>query len=244
MNPNVEKQYAMGEALFFYDDKRRTWKKGTALVRLGKTIYLKYGNFLRRVAIDKVRPDATGNIEDEEACIDVEDKDEEAERFLKEETPVVEMAEELDLATKCSQLKAKVTELENVVEKNREQNQEKDRDQNSGREDVKELDEKEKIQLKRKLKRQRQKENKSNSQITLPKTGEEVLFKNKKETEWHRAKVIKTFKKTSIYKNYRHLKLENGNVIEKDMVDEVDWRYPDEEEQSEEFEQVQRFRGN
>ena len=36
MNPNVEKQYAMGEALFFYDDKRRTWKKGTALVRLGK----------------------------------------------------------------------------------------------------------------------------------------------------------------------------------------------------------------
>ena len=87
------------------------------------------------------------------------------------------MAEELDLATKCSQLEAKVTELENVVEKNREQNQEKDRDQNSGREDVKELDEKEKIQLKRKLKRQRQKENKSNSQIILPKTGEEVLFK-------------------------------------------------------------------
>ena len=79
---------------------------------LGQTIYLKYGNFLRRVAIDKVRPDATGNIEDEETAIDVEDKDEEAERFLKEETPVVEMAEELDLATKCSQLEAKVAELE------------------------------------------------------------------------------------------------------------------------------------
>ena len=43
-------------------------------------------------------------------------------------------------------------------------------------------------------------------------------------------------KKTSIYKNYRHLKLENGDVIEKDMVDQVDWRYPDEKEQSEEFE--------
>ena len=32
------------------------------------------------------------------------------------------------------------------------------------------------------------------------------------------------------------MKLENGDVIEKNMVDEVDWRYPDEEEQSEEFE--------
>ena len=62
-------------------------------MRLGKTIYLKYGNFLRRVAIDKVRPDVSGNIEDEEAYLDVEEKDEEAERFLKEETPVVEMVQ-------------------------------------------------------------------------------------------------------------------------------------------------------
>ena len=72
MNPNVEKNYELGEALLFYDDKRKKWKKGTALVRLGKTMYLKVGNFLRRVAIEKVRPDPIGDLDKEETNLDTE----------------------------------------------------------------------------------------------------------------------------------------------------------------------------
>ena len=55
INPNVEKHYNMGDPVFFYDMKRKEWKKGTALVRLGKTLYLRFGNFLRRVPVEKVR---------------------------------------------------------------------------------------------------------------------------------------------------------------------------------------------
>ena len=53
INPNVEKSYNIGDPIFFFDSKRKEWKRGTALVRLGKTLYLRYGNFLRRVAIEK-----------------------------------------------------------------------------------------------------------------------------------------------------------------------------------------------
>ena len=52
VNLNVEKSYNLGHAIFFYDDKRKEWKKATALIRLGKTLYLRFVNFLRRVAID------------------------------------------------------------------------------------------------------------------------------------------------------------------------------------------------
>ena len=61
INSNVEKFYQLGDPIFFYDDRKKEWKKGVALVRLGKTLYLRYGNFLRRVAVDKVRPDTRLN---------------------------------------------------------------------------------------------------------------------------------------------------------------------------------------
>ena len=153
------------------------------------------------------------------------------------------MAQELDLAAKCTQLEVKVRELENEVEKSRNHDREQvdgiDKDQEQlkeGNEDNVEPKDRERVQQKRKLKRQRQKEKKATIPITLPKVGEEVLFKNKNESEWHRARVIKTYKKTSIHKNFRHLKLENGSVIEKDLVDEVDWCRLDTEEHPEEFE--------
>ena len=44
INPNVEKSYALGDPVFFYDDKKKEWKKATALIRLGKTLYLRFGN--------------------------------------------------------------------------------------------------------------------------------------------------------------------------------------------------------
>ena len=101
INPNVEKTYSLGDPIFFYDDKRKQWKKATALIRLGKTIYVRFGNFLRRVAIDKVRPDPNGEIRKEEGYIENENDDEDVEnanRFEKEETPVAELAADIEIS--------------------------------------------------------------------------------------------------------------------------------------------------
>ena len=87
INSNVEKYYNLGDPIFFYNDKKKEWKKGTALIRLGKTLYLRYGNFLRRVAIEKVRPDYNGEISREERYVDPTDEEEEnEERFTEEES--------------------------------------------------------------------------------------------------------------------------------------------------------------
>ena len=249
MNPNVEKDYGMGDAVFFFDDKRKEWKKGTALVKLGKTVYLRYGNFLRRVAIDKVRPDPNGDVNKQERDLEPVEIDEEAKRFLDEETPVIEMAQEMDLAIKCSQLESKVQEMERIMKAI---NEEKEKPTNSeelidtdpmdevndalskGDDYVlKENDEegKKSVKEKRMLKKQKQKEKKRMNTIQLPRIGDVIVFKEKENNVEKKAKVVNGFKKTSIYKNYRQLKLEDGELIERDFADGIkEWTTVPEEE--------------
>ena len=102
INPNVEKPYTMGDPVFFYDKNRKEWKKGTALIRLGKILYLRFGNFLRRVPVDMVRPDYNGEVTVEEGYAE---HDEDEQRFTEEETPVKEMANDLQLAEEKRKLK-------------------------------------------------------------------------------------------------------------------------------------------
>ena len=111
INPNVEKFYNFGDPIFFFDDKKKEWKKATALIRLGKTIYLRFGNFLRRVAIEKVRPDVNGEIDLEESYVDQENEDSDDERFQEEETPVVDMTLDLDLNEKNEELQKRMEDL-------------------------------------------------------------------------------------------------------------------------------------
>ena len=115
INPNVEKSYALGDAIFFYDDKRKEWKKGTALIRLGKTLYLRFGNFLRRVAIEKVRPDPHGESRKEEDYIDNDVADDQ-ERFDEEETPAADFADDIGVTTQNKVLQKKIETLEREVE--------------------------------------------------------------------------------------------------------------------------------
>jgi hypothetical protein len=115
VNPNVERFYHLGDPVFFYDDKKKEWKKATALIRLGKTLYLRFGNFLRRVAIDKVRPDVHGEVRKQEGYLEPEEEDETA-KFTEEETPVVEMAEDLTLTEKNKDLEKQVADLLERIE--------------------------------------------------------------------------------------------------------------------------------
>ena len=88
-----------------------TKRKNGALIRLGKTIYLRFGNFLRRVAIEKVRPDVNGEIDLEESYVDQENEDSDDERFQEEETPVVDMTLDLDLNEKNKELQKRMEDL-------------------------------------------------------------------------------------------------------------------------------------
>ena len=93
-------------------------KKATALIRLGKTLYLRFGNFLRQILIDRVRPDPNGAIEKEEGYDEHED-DVEQDRFNKKETFVVEMADDLKLADHNNTMKKQIDSLlENELKMN------------------------------------------------------------------------------------------------------------------------------
>ena len=189
LNPNVEKSYEIGDPIFFYDDKKKEWKQGTALVRLGKTLYLKFGNFLRRVSVDKCRPDPNGELSKEESYLE---PDEDEERFVQEEISVTEIAPELELAARNKQLQAKVEMLESqlrnassIAEEATETAPDAmdvviSEDNNVEEEDTgdKSGDRSLSVQEKRHVKRQRQKERKSQSLVKeLPKLHQKILFK-------------------------------------------------------------------
>ena len=239
INPNVEKSYALGDPIFFYDDKRKQWKKATALNRLGKTIYLRFGNFLRRVAIDKVRPDSDGEIRNEEGYIenenDLEDV-ENAKRFEKEEAPVDELVADIGMLNQNKILENKVDTLEKEVEylrdfkaniekssienKNDEQNDEKEEN-----ELVDNTNDREKIINKRIEKKIKQKAKKEAEKLKAPTIGQTILFKEVDKEGWKSARVVAGWKKNSKYRYCKHLLMEGDKVVEKDFENGIEeWK--------------------
>ena len=196
--------------MLFRDQKKREWKQGTALVRYGKTLYLKYGNFLRRVPIDLVIPDSRGAEKVEESF--VEPLDQEELRFLSQETPIDAMVKDIETATENESLKKKVVELEtkiNQLEADKDQNQCVDEDRNL-------------INNKRKERRSLQKEKKKENRVTLPLLGQWIKFREVNSELWQYARVFGTYKRTSKYKFFRQLELKDGDKVEKDFVKDIE----------------------
>ena len=231
INPNVEKSYDIGDHIYFYDDKKKAWKKGIALVRHGKTLYLKYGNFMRRVAIDKVRPDIEGDTKKADEYIE---PDEDEERFKAEETPVNEMIDELELAEQNIKLRNEMSELKLQISVLHKSNLDGSKPVEPATVDVNDpevtsvrpvsIDEAVKVndsaqeennedeaqnngKKERKKKLGKKKEKSNPEVIEIPKVGRDIIFKVKSFTDWIAARVVKTFKKTSKHKDFRHLKL-------------------------------------
>ena len=223
INPNVEKTYEMGDPIFFYDDKKKQWKRGTVLAGLGKTIYLKFGNFLRRAPLDKCRPDTHGKEALEESYL--EPSDEEEARFIAEEAPIEEIVPELDLATRNKQLENELEKLKSQTEHDKEGVQHfEENEENDDEQDDK--DQTPIVQEKRRLKRQRLRQRKSKGLMSsLPKLYQQIKFRMKENSTWIFAKVIKIYKKTSVHQNCRHLQLENGDVLDKDFSKDIEeWK--------------------
>ena len=237
INPSVERSYNMGDPVIFRDSKKKEWKHGTALVKFGKTLYLKFGNWLRRVPIDTVMPDPMGAEKVEESFI--EPADEEEERFKEEEVPVIDLEKDLEVAIEQNTLLDKVKALEEELEKEKMQNAKPSNDdeviveESSDSKDASKQD----IVQKRAERRKKQNLKKTQHKIILPTHGQHISFKEYDSDIWKKAKVSGVFKKTSIHKNIKQLTFQDGFQTEVDFMNNVeDWKPIDRhEEQSETF---------
>ena len=227
INPNVERFYRLGDPVFFYDDKKKHWKRGTALIRLGKTMYLRFGNFLRRVAIEMVRPDVHSEGERDDDGHEVEDENETA-KFTEEETPVEEMAEDLeqaelikDLETKNKDLQARIDHLTNAPDKVNNEETETDAENVVDNANDK-VEEREKVGKTRKEKLKAQKLRKLAAQVSVPKTGENINFKEKDTEGWKCGRVVGSWKKTSRNKYWKNILLSSGLTISRDFENGIE----------------------
>ena len=221
INPSVEKHYEMGDPVFFRDSKKKQWKQGTALVRFGKTLYLKYGNWLRRVPIDTVIPDSVEAEHVEDGFVEPVQEAEE-DRFEKEDVPVEELTEDLETTEENLQLKEKVLLLEEKIRKQTD-NVEVIEDKSCEKEEPK--SEEGTKQKKRLERRQRQKMKKQEQKVNYPSLGQDIAFKEYESEDWTKAKVFRVFKKSSIYKNVKQMVLNDGSKIEKNFDTEVEsWK--------------------
>ena len=225
INPNVEKAYNLGDPVFFYDMKKKEWKKGTALVRLGKTLYLRFGNFLRRVPVDKVRPDYDGEVAVEEGYVE---PDEEHDRFAVEETPVQEMFEDLEMAEENRKLKEQLKVFQEKAANELIENDkvEKERIEKKNKlQLVEQEQEKIKVLEERKQKKKMLQERQQEEIDKFPKLNQKILFKEKGSDSWKYGNVVKTFKKSSKYKNLKHIDVENDGRVQFDFENDIDeWK--------------------
>ena len=194
INPSVEAHYSMGDSVLFRDAKRKVWMRGTALVQYGKTLYLKYENFLRRVPLDTLLPDQLGaELEEEEYVEPLIDPIGGA-QYQSEETPVSEMKKDIEVAEELKEVKSKVISLEEENQKLRDlvKDQVDSTDKADGEVDEtleQEVDKRKDVELNRKLRRKRQKEKKLQSVQAFPKLGQHIMFKEEDSEEWFKGKV-------------------------------------------------------
>ena len=57
--------YQYGDSIWFKLDSAKKWKAGNVLAQDGKVLFIRYGNFLRRIPVEHVVP-AEKHLEDDE----------------------------------------------------------------------------------------------------------------------------------------------------------------------------------
>ena len=242
INPCVEKHYDMGEPVIFRDSKRKEWKHGTALVRYGKTLYLKFGNWLRRVPIDTVMPDPIGAEKLEESFIEPDESEpDDEERFKEEEVPIAEVTKDLDSVSKRNALLEKVKTLEEELK------QEKlAREMLANANDEVSINDedqsKDSIVEKRTERRKKQKQKKSENKKVFPTQGQQILVKQHNSEFWKKARVTGVFKKTSVHRNFKQLTYDDGFRRDVDFENDVDeWKPFNKEEENVEEDTTKTF---
>ena len=92
INTSCQRSYLFGDSVWFKTDSSKRWKSGTVLGQDGKLVFLRYGNFIRRVTLDRIIPaDQCHNIEED----DIDHNDvENSDRLLDDDFNEVEIVAE------------------------------------------------------------------------------------------------------------------------------------------------------
>ena len=75
INPSLDQCYHFGQSVWFKLQSSHKWKAGTVLGQDGKVVFLRYGNFIRRVPLDHIVPATECHDADEKDEISPDDKE-------------------------------------------------------------------------------------------------------------------------------------------------------------------------
>ena len=190
INPSLERSYDYGESIWFKLDSSKRWKSGKVLGQDGKVLFIKYGNFIRRVPLDRIVP-AQEYVDDEITDVDQEDVNNQ-ERLEDDDFDNVDIVAQKDieianLKTQTTEYLARIDKLEKDVEAS-------NRMENKTPEIPKEMEDKVDKSFSGKM-------NKSTN-ISLPNKYKSIRFKMVGNDEWFHGKVLTKHKGKSIHKKH------------------------------------------
>ena len=206
INSSCEKNYNYGNPIWFKMDTSQKWKSATVLGQDGKILFIKYGNFIRRVPVDRVIP-ADAYIDSAHEEIEKEDV-ENRERLEDDEFRNVEIValkdKEIEELKKSKEItRNEMKELEGKLSTLEEQFSFQQATISS-------------TTLQTKVK-----------EILLPNLYQKITFQEVGEVEKTlKGKVIQKQKKSSKFKNTIGIKLENGKEKDFDFSKDIkEWKY-------------------
>ena len=197
INTSCMRSYQFGDKIYFKLDSAHKWKSGLVLGMDGKVVFVRYGNFIRRVPIDRVVP---GESFEENAEEEIDPDDVENEERLEDDA-----FDNVELISK------KDKEIETLKQCNSEQ--EKLIAEISGK--LKKKQEEETTTIPDKLK------NDQKQAISLPKLWQKITFQLDGNPNLLRGKVINKHKPNSRNKGLVIIKMEDGSTQEFNFATDV-----------------------
>lgn len=193
INTSNEKRYSTGDSIWFKLESSHKWKSGIVLAQDGKVIFVKYGNFLRRVPLDFIVP--ADEYHDDEIDTEPDKNDIDNSERLQDDTfenveIVVQKEKEIDQLKRSNlEQEIHIKQLERKVSD--ESNPLKSRSS-------------------------------SHVTPYIPKQWQRIRFKEAGKTEFLQGKVVRKQKKSSVHKNILGIQLDDGMVKDYDFSKDID----------------------
>ena len=210
INPSCERSYNYGESIWFKLDSSRKWKSGKVLGQDGKVVFIKYGNFIRRVPLDRIVP-AQEYIDDENTDVDQEDVNNH-ERMQDDVFDNVDVVAQKDI------------EIETLKKRNDEylariEELEKNGELSNGMESIT-VDSSNGIENQvNKATKKMKKDNRKG--LSLPNKFKKIQFKMVGNDNWMYGKVLTKHKETSVHRSIVGIRFDDGLEKEVDFSTEV-----------------------
>ena len=196
INSSCQRSYIFGDSVWFKLDSSPRWKTGIVLGQDGKVVFLRYGNFIRRVPLDRIIPGDEQQMyeEDEIDKNDIENK----ERLLDDDFEEVKI----------------VAKKEKEIEELRKQNLQQEKKIEAFENKIKTMEAKH--QKPKKL---------NNVPVRLPNMWQHILFKQDGNNDSRQGKVMTKHKQKSAHRNIIGLRFDDGTEEEFDFSKPgVEWQ--------------------